>query len=191
MLGLEHGGWRGNNVFADNIVYSSAPEGIVWFQQGFMGSFAPGATLSVNNTSFMKASGGQIMAVQTDARVTYQQNNYYTAAPTNQWFSGRTFEQMIPGTGNAITPASYPDPNRNIVTYVRSIGANPSSVAQAIDWYSDGVPGNASLAGALANRRGAWDERFTSIAVINHIREGFGLSRLWIGVQRRKHRPSL
>ena len=172
------GGWRGANVFSDNIVYSAASGPALWMNADVLGVFQPGATLAFNNNTFMKAAGGQIFQVQTDARVSYSGNKYYSSAAPSTWFGGRTYEQMIPSTGDAITPGFYPDPDRNLITYIQSLGVNPSSAEQAVEWYTDGVPGNPSLAGALANRRGAWDERFTSIAVINYIREGFGLPRL-------------
>lgn len=170
-----HGGWQGNIVFEGNI-YRTA--NFVFGYEGLPSALAANATVTFRNETMIKTNGGTVLATLNDGRVRYENNRYFSDTPNANLFSGRSYDQMIPSTGQVVGSDTWPDPERNILTYMRSLGANPANVQQAIEWYSDGVPGNASLAGALANRRGAWDERFTAIAVINHIREGFGLPPL-------------
>ncbi len=179
--GAIHGGVFGYTIISNNILFSTeSPSSIAW--SGANGSlfsyFNAGASYTFRGNAIIKANGGQVLSVPTDTRISFQDQRYFSTASTGNWFANRSYDQMVPTTGAATSPSQFSNPNRNAVTYMQSIGAQPSSISQALEWYSDGVPGNPSLAGALSNRRGAWDTRFTAKAVINHIRAGFDLERL-------------
>jgi hypothetical protein len=168
-------GHRGNNSISNNIIHGAVGSGSVPINSTVVNSMASGATLAITGNDLVRNGSGTIMPGTAGTGVTYADNRYHSTSPTSNWFSNRTYDQMIPSTGTAITPAVYPDPNRNILTYMQSLGANPANWRQAMEWYKTGVPGNPDLAGAINNRRGAWDNRFTADAVIKYIREGFGL----------------
>ncbi len=180
--GPVHGGVRGTSVFSDNVFYSAnqGQSSIGW--GGALGSvfnfFNQGASFEFSGNMFVKQGGGQVLNFPSDSRVSFQGQRYFSSSSNSSWFGNLSYAQAIPSTGEAIPVSHFPDPTRDMVTYLRTLGAEPSSVAEALEWYSDGVPGRPSLAGALANRRGAWDERFTAISVINYMREGFGLDAL-------------
>ena len=108
---------------------------------------------------------------------TYEANNrFYSNSATSTWFSGYTddYNSYVPSRGSN-TQVTYPNPNRDLVTYMQTLGVSPDDAEEAIDWFINGVPGQPTLQGSMNNRLGDWDQRFTSIAVINHVRAGFGL----------------
>ena len=174
---LTYPGASGSTVFERNIFRSDYSDGAIGSWGNLISTLQAGATITFRDNDFLKPSGGTVTSVIDDARLIFENNRYYSTAATGDWFSGQTYAEMIPSTGAAVTMANYPDPGRDMVSYMASIGPNPASVAQALDWYCDGVP-DTDLAGALANRRGAWDERFTAKAVINYIRAGYGMGAI-------------
>jgi hypothetical protein len=170
-------GLTGRTEFSRNVFFGRSTQSAIGWSNSIE-SLRSGASVHFEDNDFINSEGGRVLAVPSDSRITFGGNRYFSSASSGNWFSGATHDAMIPSTGQAVILEAYPEPGRDILTYMRSLGANPSGVGQALEWYSDGVPGNSSLAGALANRRGAWDERFTAIAVINHVRQGFGRAPL-------------
>lgn len=65
---------------------------------------------------------------------------------------------------SSLTTASYPDPERDIASYMASIGETATE--------------QAFIDGCKANQEGNWDERYTSAPVVDYIRAGFGLPSL-------------
>lgn len=131
--------------------------------------------ISITGNTFRRTSGELVSLSST--YVTYSDNHYYSGSALTAWFGGGLTSAVMSLTGT-LTALSYPDPNRDMLTYMKSLGASPSSTDEAISWYSVGVPGQSSLAGSINNRRGAWDTRFTATGVINYVRAGFGLAAL-------------
>lgn len=179
--GQVYPGVQGATVFEDNIFYMSQQSGILSYDLGddsLLPNLQPGATLTFRGNDFVKTNGGAVLNATGDERLIWGPGNrYFSSAARSEWFSNRSFDQMVPTSGEALTSLEslYPDPDRNMLTYLQFLGASPSSVEEALNWYVDGAPGEPSVPGALANRRGAWDEGFTSRAFINYIRAGFGV----------------
>lgn len=172
----EPAGHRGTNVFSNNVVYGHHPNATAFsFGSDALNDLTSGSTFTIRDNTFMRNGDSQVMAAVLDSRVTYSGNRYQSNAPQSNWFGGQPYSQMIPATGTAAGPEVFSDAGRDMFSYMQSLGANPTDWQQALEWYQRGVPGNPSLAGALHNRRGAWDTRFTARAVINHVRGGFDL----------------
>lgn len=157
-------------VLQDNIFYNS--------------NLVPGAAHSntitgpylIRRNDFQRPGGGGLIQANSND-FTYENNNrFYSSNATSGWFSGYTsdYSAYVPGRGSN-TQVTYPAPDRNLITYMQTLGVSPASAAEAVEWFINGVPGEPTLAGAMANRYGAWDSRFTAVAVINHVRAGFGL----------------
>lgn len=126
---------------------------------------------------FQNPAGGALMNM-TSNDFTYEANNrFYSSSAQSGWFGGYTsaYADYVPSRGSN-TQVTYTDPNRDIVSYMQTLGVSPANEEQAIEWFINGVPGEPSLAGAMNNRLGAWDDRFTAVAVINYVRAGFDLA---------------
>ena len=122
---------------------------------------------------FQRPSGGQLLNL--NGNFTFEDNNrFYSSSTQDAWFSNG-YAANIPANGTNLQ-VNYPSPERDIVTYMQSLGASPLGDQQATEWFMYGVPGNASLRGMMNNRYGAWDERFTAKALINYVRAGYGRS---------------
>jgi hypothetical protein len=177
-----HGGYgtppQGNSVISNNIFYQSQSGALIHWDtvDGVLGA---GWNITFNNNDFIKSSGGQLFSALNNSSVNWGSGNrFYSSSATSTWFAGGLdFSAMTSGHGSALTSLQgvYPDPSRNMVTYIASLGGNPSDVDQAHAMYLDGFN---SYPGAHANRRGAWDSRFTARAVNNYMRAGFGLAPL-------------
>lgn len=162
-----------NATLQDNIFYGSYIVPVAGHGGSITGPYL------IRRNDFQLPNGGTIIRAQSND-FTYENNNrFWSSSPQNDWFAGYTsnFAAYVPSRGSN-TRVTYPDPNRNLMTYMQTLGVSPASAEQAIEWFIHGVPGQPTLRGAMNNRWGAWDERFTSIAVINYVRAGFGLSAL-------------
>lgn len=162
---------RASGYTVGNVTYSG---NIIWnaIDEAFSGNSFDNPVY-IQNSVFRRATG----ALLSTSNATFSSNTYYSGSATGSWFGGGlTYAGMIPSTGTGTDPSSgYPDPNRDLITYMQSLGVSPSSATEAQQWYMEGT---GSLPGALANRRGAWDTRFTATTVINYIRAGFNMSAL-------------
>jgi hypothetical protein len=159
-----------NVTLQDNIFYGS----YIVQAEGHSGSIA--GPYLIRRNDFQRPDGGALIIARSND-FTYESNNrFWSSSPQDNWFSGYTtsYAAYVPTRGSN-SRVGYPDPNRNLVTYMQTLGVSPANAQQAIEWFVNGVPGQPALRGAMSNRLGAWDTRFTSTAVINHVRAGFGL----------------
>jgi hypothetical protein len=101
---------------------------------------------------------------------TYRSAN---AAGEQHFYAGspRSTAQLVAATGetgHSTDAPAWPDPDRTIATYM----ATRDLTGGGVDEF---------MALAVQNRKGAWDDAFTAAAVIDYIREGFGLAPLGDG----------
>ncbi len=127
----------------------------------------------IRRCDFQRPDGGNLLWMTSDDFDYEANNRFWSNSPTSSWFFGYTtsYAAYVPSRGSN-TQVSYPEPGRNLITYMQSLGYSPANEDEAIDWFMNGTTG---FAGALNNRYGAWDDRATAVAVINHVRAGFGL----------------
>jgi len=71
------------------------------------------------------------------------------------------WESQVDDEGSTYGPAVISDPDRDVVSYLTSIG-DPGTVDDFVER-------------ALANEKGSWNENYTSTAVINYIRGGYDM----------------
>lgn len=160
-------------VLQDNIFYGS------YLVQGAAHSGTITGPYLIRRNDFQRPAGGALIQAQSND-FTYEANNrFYSSSAQSGWFAGYTsdYSAYVPDRGSN-TQVSYPDPTRNLITYMQTLGVSPSDADEAIEWFINGVPAEPTLAGAMANRYGAWDSRFTAPAVINYVRAGFGLAAM-------------
>jgi hypothetical protein len=158
-----------NVTVQDNIFYNT------YVVQGDNHGGAVTGPYTIRRNDFQRPAGGFLLSM-TSNDFSYEANNrFYSSSATSNWFAGYTgaYGDYVPSRGSN-TQVTYPDPGRNLITYMQTLGVSPANAAEAIEWFTNGVPGQPSLAGAMNNRLGAWDARFTSLPVINHVRAGFG-----------------
>ncbi len=98
-------------------------------------------------------------------------NKYYSGASANGFFKrGRTFmgfSQWASATGDSgskVEQLAFPNPGRTSADYAASLGFNRSF--------------DAFITEARKQRKGYWRTAFTSSAINNYIREGYGLDIL-------------
>lgn len=158
-----------NITLQDNIFYGS----YLVQAEGHSGSIT--GPYLIRRNDFQRPDGGALIIARSNDFAFENSNRFWSNSPQEAWFAGYTsdYSAYVPSRGSN-TRAAYPDPNRSLVTYMQTLGVSPASSQQAIEWFINGVPGQPTLRGAMNNRLGAWDQRFTSIAVINHVRAGFG-----------------
>jgi hypothetical protein len=123
-----------------------------------MGLFASGlapATFDVGNNKFTLSSvdGFQYPQIDTIQEVLGRMNDNTSIF------------------GNAIDHY-YPNPFRSILTYVRDVDGFAPSFPNSRD--GEVLAQEYFITKALTNRKGAWNPQWTSLAVVNYIREGFG-----------------
>ncbi len=159
-----------NATLQDNIFYGA----YLIQSEGHSGSVT--GPYLIRRNDFQRPAGGALINAQSND-FTYESNNrFWSSSPQADWFTGYTnsYAAYVPSRGSN-TQVTYPDPDRDLVTYMQSLGYSPASAEQAIDWFTNGTFG---FAGAINNRLGLWDERATARAVINHVRAGFGLGAI-------------
>jgi hypothetical protein len=95
-------------------------------------------------------------------------NTYYTAAPVDEWFDyvGSDISwaqwQELTNDNSVIQNVAFPDADRTLATYNASRGKNASL--------------EAFLAEVLQQSPAYWRPEYTTQAVIDYVREGFGLA---------------
>jgi hypothetical protein len=124
----------------------------------------------VYNNDFQATRGGFAAAVtHSIANITFGPNRYWSVNPSNMAFltppgpgSAADWSAYVgvPGNGN-LTQAAYPDPGRDITTYMTAIGGSPTLAA--------------FMAEARHQERGNWRPAYTAKAVNDYIRAGFGM----------------
>lgn len=166
----------GGHVVRDNVVHS-------WFEGDFGGDWGSRGTafkveeftsdIVVSNNSFQQPSSGYIMMVPTNGTLdptwSFGQNLYYTTNESSRQVAagpaliGFQDWQSLSGDGGSVFgTAAFPSPDRNLVSYMSSIG--------------DAASREVFLDLARGQRRGAWRDDLMAYPVIDYIRDGFGLS---------------
>ncbi len=96
--------------------------------------------------------------------LTFRGNRYHNVVNAPDWFAAGNYTSWITAsgeTGSSQLDVAYPDPERNISTYLASIGE------------SGGLEEFITLRKQLSKNN--WDSRFTAMTVNDYIREGFGI----------------
>ena len=103
--------------------------------------------------------------------ITFRGNTYWSGAEPDQWFSSGdeslTFDEWVNRSGEEDArreKVEFPDPDRCIETYMKSLGMEPT-----ID---------AFVAAARAQSKRTWRPEFTAKAVNDYIRAGFGAQKV-------------
>jgi hypothetical protein len=134
-----------------------------------------GGTNSVTDNTFVasNSSFGRMIVHKTalPADITYANNRYFTNRAASSWFeindASKSFTQWVEETeetGATNTPVSFPDPERDIESYMTSLGGDASL--------------EAFLAQARLQSRHNWRPEYTAKAVVNYMRVGFGMEEL-------------
>lgn len=158
----------------DNIVYS-------WYESGNGSWGQSGPAIQVaresENASVMHnllqqvSPGGELVSISSAFRSDwhFEGNTYTSANQADKQFStdsGRvsysSWISISHESDSSYSQVAFPDPNRDIATYMQSLGLTASL--------------DAFLARAREQRRGSWSDEYTAVAVIDYIREGFGLA---------------
>jgi hypothetical protein len=102
-------------------------------------------------------------------KVTFSGNRYYSAMAQDKWFTDSSkpksydaegWAMAMGDQGSVATKEVFPDPFRNTQTYMAQLSGEAAK--------------ESLLAAARGRGAGEWDERFSALAVIEYIREGFG-----------------
>lgn len=99
--------------------------------------------------------------------LTFRGNRYHNVVNAPDWFAAGNYTSWITAsgeTGSSQLDVTYPDPERNISTYLTSIGE------------TGGLEEFITLRKQLSKNN--WDSRFTAMIVNDYIREGFGVAPL-------------
>jgi len=103
--------------------------------------------------------------------LSFSANRYHNVVNAADWFAAGNYSSWLSAsseTGSAQQQVSYSDPERNIATYLASVGG------------SGGLQEFINLRRQMA--KGSWDERYTAQRVNNYIREGFGMDTPGVSV---------
>jgi hypothetical protein len=122
----------------------------------------------VRDNVFSQPDGGYTVdSSSTISGATFLGNRYYSTSGASSWFrvNGQTYNysgwaSLVGESGGTTTAPSFPDPNRDIASYMSSIGGTP--------------PLQGFMAQARQQSKANWRSQYTSDAVINYIRAGFG-----------------
>ncbi len=107
------------------------------------------------------------------ANISLSNNKYHSAMSTNNWFEpSGSFANWVAATGETgsqVQAIAYTDPNRNIGSYMTSIGAS----------------GNLAdfLNAAKTQSRCNWNTNYTANQVNNYIRTGFGKMAIVLAIE--------
>ncbi len=124
-------------------------------------------TSSINNNHVQQLNpGGGCAAASSYPNCVFSNNKYFSQTVNNSFQSGSisyaTWLAQSGETGSMFTQVSYPEPGRNISTYMASLGL------------SGGLP--EFMAGARLLSKGNWDTDYTATVVTDYIRAGFAAS---------------
>lgn len=169
----------GNNYYPhDNVIRDNIMFDVSGFQfQGWNWDNISGVELIDNVWADRGQSRGIVVSDdQPGSAVSMSGNRYYTDQTTT--FDGQGLSDWesaagVTASGNTVSPLGeaassegWTDPNRSLKTYCEDVlgltVTSPTGLSEFMDL-------------ATENRLGDWDERLTSRAVVNYIREGFGL----------------
>ncbi len=107
------------------------------------------------------------------ANISLSNNKYHSALSTNNWFEpSGSFANWVAATGETgsqVQTVAYTDPNRNINTYMTSIGG------------SSGLVG--FINAVKTQSRCNWNTNYTANQVNNYIRTGFGKAAIVLAIE--------
>jgi hypothetical protein len=154
-----HNSWKvpTHGEFRNNVVYD-------WQGVAFKLESSPDE-LSVHDNSFQQQQGGQLIDLHDwKPNFNFRDNHYFAQG---DWLfqiakQDLNWQQWKSETGDHSdwTQTKFADPQRDIVTYAKSIDLKDATL-------------EGFLAAARDQRRGHWDARLTANAVSNYIRAGF------------------
>lgn len=168
-----------NLTFTENVVYNSGDPA------DYHGIYIEGGSSQMSNvvftnndfqiTNFNPTLNGSVLVYHSTSSsfpsITSGGNRFYAPLGNqNSLFGWATTNfsnlvgwqaQLVDSPPSIMQQAVYPDPNRNISTYMASLGFSDTS-------YSN------FMTQVLANSKESWDPRFTADAVNEYIRTGFG-----------------
>lgn len=158
-----------NIVISGNFVYKWDQKG-----RGTALMFAQPTTTSIRNIeisfNLLQQSDANVISIPAGAAGEFAilGNQYYSA--NSQCFApGGTHEQwrlQVNDIGSVFQPHSLPDPERDIQTYMASIGHTADRYQESLE---------AFLLLTRNQRRGNWRAELTADAVCRYIRTGFGM----------------
>jgi hypothetical protein len=127
----------------------------------------PTGWLKITNNHFQLAAGGDVVQNHTTVPATYATNKYYSTDPTvfQSMDARMAFPQWTGATGDtgsAFGADSFPDPDRTIATYMASLGQTATL--------------DAFMTQVRAQSKNNWRAEYTSKAVGDYIRGGFGVT---------------
>lgn len=126
----------------------------------------PPIIIDSNDIQMKNLKGRCINFNSSFTNTTFSANRYYNVVNVHQWFNpaGNYIEWVADSgeTGSVVEEVNYPDPNRNLETYMTSIG-NTGGL-------------NEFLSVRRAMHRANWDVLYSADAVNDYIRAGFELS---------------
>jgi hypothetical protein len=158
-----------NLMIQNNIVYNwNRPNRTDGRSMAFFGT--PLSGVSVMDNQFQQPQGGFMIGhwATLGPAFTYSGNRYFsTNNGVNQFFTNVTYNQWVAQSGESNSSwgtRSYQDPNRDIASYMASLGQTPSL--------------DAFMQEARRQSRGNWRAQYTAANVNWYVRQGFGLGLL-------------
>jgi len=159
-----------NLTIRNNIIYKWARSGT---GQGLSFNGTGGRNILIQNNKVQQMDGGYVVwhAPSGFSQYAYQQNTYFSSRSGSTWFNHAGTERSLSSwvgvsgeTGASSSQVSFPNPQRTVETYMQSLG-RPATL-------------EAFLNEARQQSRTNWRSEFTARAVVNYVREGFGLPPL-------------
>jgi len=138
--------------------------------------------IHVYDNQFQSQMYPNTLAIVEDLRgVRFERNTWFTTAEEKPFRLGRkgserelSFEQWGEITGEKdgrFAKIEYPEPNRSIESYMRELGYEGTDEQLYARFFQE----------VRTMRRGAWRDAFTTRAVNDYLRDGFGMKRLPVG----------
>lgn len=161
-----------------NIVYNWCPNipfgpGTFFETNNGIALYAGGTGMSsiTGNHIQQHNPGGGCVHSMTFSDKTFRNNCYFNPTPSNSFQSGgisyTAWLSLSGETGSMYMAKTYPDPDRNVATYMAQIGA------------LGGLP--EFLAAARTLSKTNWNRDYTARPVIEHVQKGFGLFTTSVG----------
>jgi hypothetical protein len=163
-----------NAVYRENVLYKWRGIGFYWNLQGELPNFAPVESVTfVDNKIVSHPSNTSVdplvrtqSVLSVNDYLSFSGNQYESAlaSPFNWFGSSMNHSQWVSAsgeTGSVFGAISFPDPERDITSYMTSIGETGGPLE--------------FISRSLQMNRWNWDSRFTAPVVNSYIRAGFGV----------------
>ncbi|MCK5601202.1 hypothetical protein KAR91_05015 [Candidatus Pacearchaeota archaeon] len=164
-----------NTQITNNIVYKWDKNGIPMDTVLRIGQATIGVT--AQNNIFQQPSGGElVMYIEgtqhsgPDASWVFSGNTYSAGSNTMPFeadgvlMNYATWIADVSETGSSTSAVSFTAPERTIESYAQAMGLSPTGYEDGLDKF---------LQETRKQSRVNWNEKYTAVAVINYIREGF------------------